>query len=1474
VKRKWQWQWITGWLVLTALVVATARRVDAAGTLRVLSGADPRWLVLAVLANAAILLPATGQWLLFLSRESRIGVKRVFGILAVTASVSNGGPPAAGILTQIHLLATRGGVGHAAAVSLTILDQIAEGLAKLAIVALAAAIVPGFEYRALGLLIVLGVPVLAAVFAVLAHRGHAVDRWAQASRGWVGRALRFLARIIHHLEALRRPAPFALAVVLGLVKKALEAAGIAAAAAALGIALPFWVVVAVLVAVNISYLIAPTPAALGVYEGAAFLVLRSAGLGADQALALALVGHAAYLLPLASTGWILESLRLGRGALLAAIAAVGLAVHAWFALGGDALDSDRALILLMARRFAQGDFSVFLWEQNYMGALEPLLITPLAAVGLATPVAAGFVGIALTAALAALSVGLARRLGGSAWMALLVWAVAPAMVVHHHVALYGARLAATLLAVAAFAWSLRAGSRGAWIAVGVLVGIPFFADHLMLLWAAAVVFVAARRGALRPLALGAVPVVALDMLVSALTPAVHLSGPNAPGHWLWNVVRLFGIALPQLFGFLLSRGPTPAFEVPSPVVPGGLLWLALAVPGAVALAALALTLVRHRGELFGRAAPDGGSAAQALLLACGVGLGLFAFVGGGGDLWSARYLVPLWPAVSVFAAVAVERWRPRLRPLAAALVLPAAFTLLADHSWPRAAEGAAARAEAAAAGEAVRASGARAVYAEYWDAYRMQLLTDAEVPWLTLRGIERNPDAARRALQASPVAYLIRHGHEEALSALADAPTQGIRTVAERDVGRFRFVVTERAVPGVSAPSEQGSRAWQITAALAAGLMFLGMLLVVGFLGGPPSRLRRVVEVVGRPAARRFPALLLANASVLWTWVAAAALGWAVQLGLGMGQPSQGLALSAAALPAALVAALPPRLRRWGMLAVVALTGVVGVANALHHRVFQTYLPLRALLAVDQGWSVRDYAVGLLQPVDLVPAAIVLLTLGGSLLAWRRERAGRPSPRARMALPLGLCLLGSVPALAWAWFVAPADADNQTGGFVYGHVIDACRIARDWAMPAEPTPEDMARILRATAADGMATSAGTTSPEGSNGSADGDREHDRWFGRAAEADVLMIQVEALNGWVLDTDVGGEPVAPFLRSLARRGLLFTNVFDETHLGRSSDADYLALVSQHPTDQDAVAMARPLQEVVALPGVLRDLGYATLAAHAHVPGFWNARVRRERYGFQEQLFGADLGPGESLRFGLVDGEMFRRMAPRLAALPRPWLGWLVTVTMHAPHSEVPSTFPHLPLGELEGTPVGNYLRKVRHTDDALRDLLAALDAAGILDETLVVVYGDHTEHRGLDKAWVERNAGVQGLPPDARHLLLDRVALVIVPPGDATSAGAGQIVATVGGLLDVAPTVLHLLGVERPRPFMGRSLLGAAPGLAAQASGEVVGDGLMWTGSGCYRFPEALPRPSEECGGIRARAREELEVSWLITRYALGPRLAGR
>jgi hypothetical protein len=520
---------------------------------------------------------------------------------------------------------------------------------------------------------------------------------------------------------------------------------------------------------------------------------------------------------------------------LAAIAALGVAVHLWFALGADALDTDRALVLLMARHFAAGDLAVYFWQQNYMGALEPLLLAPLAAVGAATPLAASLVAIAITAALAGLSVTLARRVGGVVWLALLFWAIPPAVVVHHHVALYGARLTATLLALGSLLVALRARRPAGCVAAGVLAGVAYFGDHLMIGWSLGVMWVAARRGGLRAFALGALPIVALDTLAAVLTPAIHLAGPNDPSSWLTNVPLLLGATLPQLFGLLLGRGPGPLFEPAASLVPRGGVWLLFALPGAIVGGALIATGARRwralRGDVHDRAATERALILEALLLAVAATLALFTLVGGGGDRWPVRYLVPLWPAISVLAAAAASGWPARLRPLAAAALLPAVFTLYADRSWPRAGDAPAARAEAVAVREAVARAGVRAVWADYWDTYRMALHAGESPPWVTLRIIQRRPEQASAAERAERVGYLLRIGDREIADSLARAEQRGaVDVVAQTDVGRYRLIVTDRAAPGLVLITSNPTRGWQRLAAAAAGGLFVGALLAIALL--------------------------------------------------------------------------------------------------------------------------------------------------------------------------------------------------------------------------------------------------------------------------------------------------------------------------------------------------------------------------------------------------------------------------------------------------------------------------------------------------------------------------------------------------------------------------------------------------------------------------------------------------------------------
>ena len=234
------------------------------------------------------------------------------------------------------------------------------------------------------------------------------------------------------------------------------------------------------------------------------------------------------------------------------------------------------------------------------------------------------------------------------------------------------------------------------------------------------------------------------------------------------------------------------------------------------------------------------------------------------------------------------------------------------------------------------------------------------------------------------------------------------------------------------------------------------------------------------------------------------------------------------------------------------------------------------------------------------------------------------------------------------------------------------------------------------------------------------------------------------------------------------LRFTNVTDQTSEGRTSDAEFTTMTSLLPLDHGAVAFRFPGNHYAALPRVLTEHGYATLSAVAFEPGFWNRQVMHPAYGFQHSLFEPDFQMTEQIGWGLNDHDFLQQMVPRLEQLPRPFAAWLITLSLHHPFESFPDAHKVLKLGALEGTSFGNYLHTMRFFDQALEDFKAALARDGLLDDSVLVVFGDHDAGFARDAA-LARTIGIGA--DDAAWTLNDRVPLFI-RSGEAGAGGAGR------------------------------------------------------------------------------------------------------
>jgi phosphoglycerol transferase MdoB-like AlkP superfamily enzyme len=596
----------------------------------------------------------------------------------------------------------------------------------------------------------------------------------------------------------------------------------------------------------------------------------------------------------------------------------------------------------------------------------------------------------------------------------------------------------------------------------------------------------------------------------------------------------------------------------------------------------------------------------------------------------------------------------------------------------------------------------------------------------------------------------------------------------------------------------------------------------------------------------------------------------------------------AVVIPMAGVLILPRRVRPWALLALGVFCSLLILADAVYYRFFGDVLSTPALLAAHQTGHVWGSVGSLFTP------GLLWLLVDWPFAFWlvvrmSRQPAPVPPARARVATAAAAALAAlslSAVVVSVPRVLASTPLDQmfrarsvveQLGPFGY-HAYDTWNYARStWLRrPATPAQVDEAAAwLRERA------------PLRAGGAA---------FAAARRRNLIVVQVESLQDFVVDFTVGGQEVMPHLRRWTGESLRFTNVTDQTSEGRTSDAEFTTMTSLLPLDHGAVAFRYPGNHYVALPRVLTEHGYATLSAVAFEPGFWNRQVMHPAYGFQRSVFEPDFQMTEQIGWGLNDHDFLQQMVPRLEQLPRPFGAWLITLSLHHPFESFPDRHKVLKLGALDGTSLGNYLHTMRFFDQALDDFKAALARDGLLDDSLIVVFGDHDAGFARD-ASLARTIGIGADP--AAWTLNDRVPLFIRvgaagaagqagragqagTAGLAGEAGAGLIGvrAMPAGQTDLAPTVLALLGIDpAPLPYLGRNLLGAGDDRPVP---RPYGDWLDAThlfvagsaDASCYDLGRRTIAAPSACAAEDTRARRTRELSRLIVIEDLQQQLRAR
>ena len=325
--------------------------------------------------------------------------------------------------------------------------------------------------------------------------------------------------------------------------------------------------------------------------------------------------------------------------------------------------------------------------------------------------------------------------------------------------------------------------------------------------------------------------------------------------------------------------------------------------------------------------------------------------------------------------------------------------------------------------------------------------------------------------------------------------------------------------------------------------------------------------------------------------------------------------------------------------------------------------------------------------------------------------------------------------------------------------------------------------------------------------------------------VLVIHAESVQKNAMDLKFNNKEVTPNLNKIASEGMFFSNFYSQVSVGTSSDTEFTYNTSLMPTKSGTAFVSYSNRKYISTPQLLNEKGYYTFSMHANNADFWNRRIMHNTLGYKRFYSKEDYNVTKetTIGLGLSDKEFFNQSIKKLEKIDKKnenWYGLMITLTNHTPFSDVEKygefpvdikenvtnedgTTEEVIYPYMEGTKLGNYYKSLHYADEALGEFINKLDEKGLLDDTILIIYGDHdarlskSDYNRLYNYDKENDKTLDDEDPnfkeyDSYQYELGRKVPFIIWSKDMKDTKLNQEITNVMGMYDVMPTLGNMFG----------------------------------------------------------------------------------
>jgi phosphoglycerol transferase MdoB-like AlkP superfamily enzyme len=312
--------------------------------------------------------------------------------------------------------------------------------------------------------------------------------------------------------------------------------------------------------------------------------------------------------------------------------------------------------------------------------------------------------------------------------------------------------------------------------------------------------------------------------------------------------------------------------------------------------------------------------------------------------------------------------------------------------------------------------------------------------------------------------------------------------------------------------------------------------------------------------------------------------------------------------------------------------------------------------------------------------------------------------------------------------------------------------------------------------------------------------------------VVLILLESTGASYLKPYGATHDSMPHLTTFAQKALLFESAY--TVYPESIRTLYSVLNGRYPRGDgfDKAGRREP-----SIAEKLREAGYHTALFHSgRFMYLGMSDVVRDR-GFAVLEDAGEIGGQHESSFGVDESSSVRRMLSWIDSVSdgQPFFLTYLPIAGHHPY-DTPTAGPFPDKEESD-----RYLNALNYADASLNELLNGISKRGLNEKTVFVIAGDHGEAFGQH----DGNYGHSLFIYDENI----RVPYFIVAP---RLIDRELRIQRPVSLIDTAPTILELLGLEVPQAYEGSSMLDGVGRLALFSTDYSMP--LLGLRDGCWKY----------------------------------------